>query len=289
MSRAASRIPELVRTGDPGTSWVSAAGTLSEAPRTSPADATSRTLPRTTGDRRSHATWSPDRLAAAVSVSRAPRTATPFNDLLSDELDFFNTIGAHHDVDHGELLVRRGEQARDVHLVDRGAVAEISGVGDRRPIAAFALPNEVCGAIPVVLHEAAGWDCVAITPTSLVTVQADRFHAAVRDWWADRWATRALWWLAEFGARATAVDDIGLAGEVAALLLRHRDGPIESSALADVLDVTEGMIERVLGDFRRAGAIRLTGGRVSVVRVERLHGAVTAGRRLDTRLARRRD
>jgi CRP-like cAMP-binding protein len=179
-----------------------------------------------------------------------------FHRLLNDELDFFNEIGTRHDVQRGTVLVRHGEPVRRVHLVEQGTVAVFSRVDRRRPISAFALPSEVCGAMPALLGGRAESDDVALTNTSVITVRAEQFTAAVR-WneWADRWATRVLWWLAEFGARAAARDTTGLAGEVAVLLRRHRDNRgIQGRALADVLDVDVETVESVLAEFGRTGA-----------------------------------
>lgn len=238
---------------------------------------------RTDADRRCKDAWSPARLAAAVAVTRPARSATPFNDLLDDELELFTTIGTHHDVRHGVVFIRRGEPVRDVFLITRGAVAAVvSECIGRRPIVSFALPDEVCCAIPALLDEPAAWDGVTVADSSLISIPADRFNAAVGEQWTDRWATRALWWLVEFGARANEFDGTDLSSEVAALLLRHRNPHgigICISALADVLDVDEDAIERVLVDLRRYGAIGLAAnGVVSVTRADRLHGAVTAAR-----------
>jgi CRP-like cAMP-binding protein len=248
-------------------------------------DATVDSFRRPDADRRCKGAWSPGRLAAAVAVTRPARAATPFNNLLSDELEFFTAIGARHDVRHGVVFVRRGEPIRDVYLVARGAVAAVvPESAGRRPIVGFALPDEMSCAIPALLDEPAAWDGITVADSSLISIPADRFNAAVRDGWTDRWATRALWWLAEFGARANEFDGTDLSSEVAALLLRHRNlNGIEgcTRALADVLDVSSHAIEQVLVDLRRYGAIQVSdGGVVSVAYPDRLHGVVSAGRRL---------
>jgi CRP-like cAMP-binding protein len=253
-------------------------------------DATIDSFRRPDADRRCKDAWSPDRLAAAVAITRPARPATPFNDLLSDELEFFTAIGTRHNVRHGVVFVRRGEPIRDVYLVARGAVAAVvPESAGRRPIVGLALPDEMCCAIPALLDEPAAWDGVTVTDSSLISIPADRFNAAVRDGWTDRWATRALWWLAEFGARANEFDGSDLPSEVAALLLRHRNlhqvGDC-TRALADVLDVSSDAVEQVLVDLRRYGAIRVGGGGVvSVAYPDRLHGVVRAARRLHAALA----
>lgn len=255
--------------------------------RTTPAEdkTTGASFRRTDADARYKDAWSPARLSAAVAVTRPPCSATPFSGLLRDELNFFTETGTRHDVRHGVVLMRRGQPACEVHLVERGVVAAIRGVDGHRPISAFALANEVCGAIPALLCQPAEWDNIALADSSLITVSANRFNAAVRNGWADRWATRALCWLAEFGARATDLDGTPLAGQVVALLLRHRDGHgIDhcTGALADVLDVDEDAIGRILGDLRRLGVITLAGDRVSVTQAERLLGILAAARRSDS-------
>jgi CRP-like cAMP-binding protein len=258
----------------------------SAIPRTTPAeDKTTGAFRRTDADARYKDAWSPARVSAAVAVTRPAPAAIPFIELLSDELSFFTETGTRRDVRHGVVLMRRGEPARDVHLVERGVVAAIRGIDGHRPISAFALANEVCGAIPALLGQPAEWDNITLADSSLITVSADRFNAAVRDGWVDRWATRALCWLAEFGVRATDLDGTALAGQVAALLLRHRDGPgIDhcTGALADVLDVDEDAIGRILAELRRLGMVRLVGNRVSVTRAEKLHGILTAARQSDS-------
>jgi CRP-like cAMP-binding protein len=247
-------------------------------------------LRRPDADRRCKDAWSPGRLAAAVAFTRPARPATPFKELLSDELEFFTAIGTCHDVPHGVVFVQRGEPIRNVYLVARGAVAAVlRASAGRRPILGFTLPNEMCYAIPALLDDLAGWDGVTVADSSLISIPADRFNTAVRDDWTDRWATRALWWLAEVGARANEFDGTDLSSEVAALLLRHRNlHGIEgcTSALADVLDVNTDTIKQVLANLRRHGAIRLGGGDVvNVTHPDRLHGVVTAARRPHAALA----
>jgi CRP-like cAMP-binding protein len=222
-------------------------------------------------------------LAAAVALTRPARAATPFNELLSDELEFLTAIGTRHDVRHGVLFVRRGEPTLNVYLVARGAVATVvRESAGRRPIAGFALPNEMCCAIPALLDEPAPWDGITVADSSLISIPADRFNAAVRDSWTDRWATRALWWLTEFGARANEFDGTDLSTEVAALLLRHRSlHCIEhcATALADVLDVDSDAVEQVLSQLQRYAAIQLaSSGVVRVAQPDRLYGIATAAR-----------
>jgi len=235
-----------------------------------------RTMRATRGCR---GTWSPARLSAAVAITRPSRVATPFSELLCDELEFFKAVGTSEDVGPGVAFMRRGESVHDVYLVVRGAIAAVvSDTAGRRPIVAFALKDEVCCAIPALLHEPLPWDGVTVAASSLLAIPAERFNDAVRDRWADRWATRALWWLTEFGARANEIDEANLANEVAALLLRHRaPNGIEgcSSALADVLDVDDDAIEQVLAYLRRLGAIQTTNsGVIRVTQPDKLHNLV---------------
>ena len=169
-------------------------------------------------------------------------------------------------------------------MLFRSGVAAVREFGPRRPIVGFAVRDEVCCAMPALLHQPAAWDGVAVVDSMFIAIPADRFAAAVGERWADQWATRTLSWLVEIGARAADMDGTELPVEVAALLLRHRDGTGIvgcAGALADVLDVDENAIRRVLADLRRLGAIRLTGRRVCVTQPKRLQGIITAGRRVD--------
>lgn len=231
-------------------------------------------------DRRDPTAWSTARLSAAVDVIRG-RRATANGRLFADEIDFFASNGTRHEVPSGMVLAERGQPARDVHLVERGAVAVFGAIERHRPILAIIMPDELCGAVPALLHQAAPWDTAAITDSSVVTVPADRFVSAVLDRWADRWSTRTLSWLAAIGTRVADLDGIDLTAQVAALLLRQRDGSsvgIRCRTLVDLLDVDDDAIRRVLDDLRRLGAVRLHSGHVTVAQAHLLRAAAAAAR-----------
>jgi CRP-like cAMP-binding protein len=164
-----------------------------------------------------------------------------------------------------------------VDLVERGAVAVIGDYRGRRPILAFALRHELCCAVPALLHEPVPWDAVAVTDAAVITVPADVFTAAVRERWVDRWTTRTLAWLAEVGAGVAVLEEPDPAAQVAALLLRSR-GEVSADlcrqTIADLLDLDDATIRDVLGRLELLGAVRLSGGRISVARPEILRGAV---------------
>jgi CRP-like cAMP-binding protein len=236
------------------------------------------------GVRYRHA-WSQARLSAAVALAPPPGGRAPRDGPLSDEIEFFTSIGAQRDLSYGVTLVHGGENVREVHLVVRGAVAVVSDRDERRPILGFTVPDEICGPVPVLLREPALWDAVTVTESSVITVPAARFSAEVRDRWMDRWCTRSLSWLAAMGARSADLD-CDLTGQVAVLLLRHRaEIPVAlcRRTIADLLDADEETIGPILLDFERLGAVRLRSGRIAVTQVEILRSTVAAARRERTR------
>ena len=229
--------------------------------------------------------WSPDRLSAAIAAARLPGGRTAIERPLRDELEFFASSGVRREVAHGVTLVRGGEKIREVSLIVRGAVAVVGDRGERRPILGFKMPNHLCGPVPVLLHEPALWDAVTVTRSTVITVPAARFSAAVRDHWVERWSTRSLSWLATMGARSADLD-CDLTGQAAALLLRHRgEMPVTlcRRTIADLLDAEEGAIEPILRRFERLGAVRIREGRIAVSQVEILRATVASARRERTR------
>ena len=170
----------------------------------------------------------------------------------------------------------------EVYLVQRGAVAVIDKQGRRRPILSFAVRSEFCCAVPALLQEPAPWDAVTVMGSSVITVPIAHFSAAVREKWVDRWSTRTLSWLAEVGARIADLDERDLTGQAAALLLRHRGEfslDLCSRTIADLLDVEDDAIRRVLAELERRGAVQVASGRVSVARPEILRATVATARR----------
>lgn len=241
---------------------------------------TTTAQPISTG-RRWVTSWSGARLSAAIVATRSTRASTTIDPLLSDEIEFFAAEGIRRDVPSGVVLAKHGQPVRDVHLVAHGAVAVLDDLAGRQPILAFALPNELCGAVPALLNEPAPWDTVTVADSSVVTIPTERFTTAVRERWVDRWSTRTLSWLAEIGARVADLDGSDLTAHVAALLLRspdtasiHRCG----RTLADLLDVDNDAIRQVLTDLSRRGAVRITRGRVTIARPDLLQAIVTAAR-----------
>lgn len=221
--------------------------------------------------------WSQARLSAAVSATRCRRERVASEQPLDDEVEFFLAVGIRRDVPAGVALVHRSTPMHEVHLVERGAVAVIGDYRGRRPILAFALRDELCCAVPALLHEAVPWDAVAVTDAAVITVPTDVFTAAVRERWVDRWTTRTLAWLAEVGACVANLDEPDPAAQVAALLLRSR-GEVSADlcrrAIADLLDLDDATVRDVLGRLELLGAVHLSGGHISVVRPEILRGAV---------------
>jgi hypothetical protein len=169
-------------------------------------------------------------------------------------------------------------------------LAVIGDHGGRHPIVAFALRHELCSAVPALLHEAMPWDAVAVMDSSVITVPADVFTSAVRDRWVDRWATRALTWLAEVGTWMADLDQPAPEAQTAALLLRFRGTYSQElcrRTIADLLDLDDIMTREVLGEFERLGAVRHSEGRISVVRPELLRATITAAGRPQRRVTSR--
>jgi CRP-like cAMP-binding protein len=236
---------------------------------------------RTDPGSRYRSSWSTARLSAAVAATRLGRGRVAVDRPLRDEIEFFAAMGTRHEVACGTALVRRGTAMGEVHLVQRGAVAVIGKHGGRRPILSFAVRSEFCCAVPALLEEPAPWDAVTVMGSSVITVPTAHFAAAVRERWVDRWSTRTLSWLAEIGARIADLDERNLTGQAAALLLRHR-GELSlnlcSRTIADLLDIDDETVRRVLAELERLGAVRLAGRRVSVAQLEILQATVAAAR-----------
>jgi CRP-like cAMP-binding protein len=261
------------------------AGTVKARPLTpgaaADADATARRSPLLGDGIRYRSAWSPGRLSAAVAAALPPGARPPVDGLLDDELEFFASIGVRSDLAHGTTLIDAGQKIQEVHLIVQGAAAVVSDRGGRRPILAFALPNELCCPVPVLLHERALWGAVTVTDSTVITVEAAQFSAAVRDRWVDRWSTRSLSWLASMGARSADLD-CDLTGQTGALLLRHRwELPVAlcRQTIADLLDAGEESVEAILFHFELLGAVRLRNGRMAVTQVETLKSTVAAARR----------
>lgn len=253
----------------------------------------SRPVERSTGrsadvaGREQRAGWSKARLSAAVAVNRCGRKPVPSEQPLRDEVEFFADVGTRRDVRTGAALARRGSTVREVHLVERGALAVTGEHGGRSPILAFALRGDLCCAVPVLLHESTPWDAVAVMDSSVIAVPADAFSEAVGDRWVDRWSTRTLAWLAEVGTRMADLDQPDPKAQVAALLLRFRGSHSEDlcrRAIADLLDLDDASARSVLSDFERVGAVRNVGGHLSVVRADLLRATITAASRPQRRI-----
>lgn len=228
-------------------------------------------MPRGTGDARERGAWSRSRLSAAVFASRGARGAATAEQPLRDEIEFFSAVGTRRRVRDGAAVVRRGQMMGEVHLVERGALAVVGEQNGRRPILAFAVRSELCCAVPALLDEPAPWDAVALMGSSVITMPATTFTAAVRERWADRWATRTLTWLAEVGARIADLDERDVNAQVAVLLLRHRgDLPVDicCRTISDLLDLDDDTTRQVLSEFEQLGAVCVTNGRIRVSRPE---------------------
>lgn len=227
---------------------------------------------------RRHPGWSRGRLAAAVSASRSVPGAERSNRPFADELDFFAANGRRRDVRAGTALVDRGSRTREVHLVERGAVAVLAEHDGRKPILTFALRRELCCAVPALLHQNAPWDVVAVTDAAMITVPADVFTSAVRERWVERWTTRTLTWLAEVGARVADLDAADSTAQAAALLLRaHGDFSAElcRRTIADLLDLDDFSVRVILDRLDRLGAVELSGSRIAVTRPDLLRKVAT--------------
>lgn len=223
--------------------------------------------------------WSTARLSAVVAATRVDGENVGAGQPLRDEIDFFTAMGTRQEVPSGVALVRRGTVMGDVHLVQRGAVAVLGHEGGRRPILALALRRELCGAIPALLPEPAPWDAVTVMESSVVTVPAVAFAAAVQERWADRWSSRILSWLAEVGARVADLEGRDVDAQVAAVLLRHHGEmgvDICRRTIADLLDLDVEVVRPVLAEFVRLGAVSITDGRISVAHGEILRAALGA-------------
>lgn len=249
---------------------------------TAVAERTAAASARPAGEAGSHhtAAWSKARLSAAVAATRSGRMPVPREQPLLDEIEFFGAVGTRRDVRSGAALARRGTTVGEVHLVERGALAVVGNHGGRNPILAFALRRELCCAVPVLLHEATPWDAIAVVDSSVITVAADAFTAAVLERWVDRWTTRTLTWLADVGTRMADLDQPDPRAQVAALLLRNRGThsmELCRRTIADLLDLDEVTTRNILTDLESLGAIRHTGGCIAVARPEILRRIITAG------------
>lgn len=217
---------------------------------------------------RYHTSWSTGRLSAVLATTR---NSQEIDQLQRDEQEFFAAEGVRRDVDCGVVLARSGQVVTDVHLIDRGAAAILGELGERRPILALTVAGELCGAVPALLGEAVPWDVVTVNPSSILSMPAERFVAAVRERWADRWSTRVLTWLAEVGVQNHCLERTDLGEEVAAFLLQHPQvtcGHASCRALADVLDVGAQAIRQVVDRFAQRGALRVVGDQINVTNTD---------------------
>ena len=238
-------------------------------------------LTRTDAESEHRGGWSRNRLSAAVAAIRGDHAPPAGGRPLPDEIEFFATIGRRRDIPHGVALARRGTTTGEVHLVERGALALVDEHDGRRPIVAFAVRREFCGSVPALLHEPEPWDAVAVMDSSVITMPAARFSAAVHDRWVDRWTTRTLAWLAAVGARIADIDGRDLDAQAAALLLRHPgEFPVEvcRRAISDLLDIDDATTRRIVDDLEQRGAVRVIGSRISVARPDILRDVVAVGR-----------
>ena len=230
-------------------------------------------------DSRVRASWSKARLSAAVAAIRCSRASRSGERPLQDELEFFGAVGTRHEVRSGTVLSRRGSAVSEVHLVERGAVAVTGDHRGHSPILAFALRRELCCAVPALFTEATPWNAVAVMNSSVITVSADTFTAAVRDRWVDRWTTRTLTWLADVGTWATDLDQPDPRMRVATLLLRVRGAHSEDlcrRTISDVLDLDDVTTRNALSDLERIGALQHVGGRFSVARPDILRATLSS-------------
>jgi CRP-like cAMP-binding protein len=190
-------------------------------------------------------------------------------------------VGSRRQIRAGAALAHQDAPVSEVHLVERGAVAVLGDHSGRRPILDFALPHELCGAVPALLHQPAPWDAVAVTDAAVITVPVDVFTSAVQDRWVDRWTTRTLTWLAEVGSRVADLDEIDPTGQVAALLLRaHGEYLAEPCrrTIADLLDLDDATVGGALAQLRGIGAVKASGGRITITRPELLRRVVVGAR-----------
>jgi CRP-like cAMP-binding protein len=261
--------------GDGGTGPVMSASTRDLTGAQS-AGTTAPTFDRDASVRR-RTGWSRRRVSAAVSVTRCGHERVASEQPLADEVEFFAALGSRRDVPAGVTLVPRGRPMHEVYLVESGAVAVLDDRGDRRPILAFALPREVCCAVPALLRQAVPWDAVAVTDAAVLAVPADVFTSVVRERWVDRWTTRTLTWLAEVGSRVAELDEPDSAAQVAALLLRS-GGEFSMElchrTIADLLDLDDSTMREVLSRLEMLRAVRLSGRHISVAQPERLRDVV---------------
>lgn len=226
-----------------------------------------------------HTPWSARRLSAAIAATRHRSHGS--RRALHDEIEFFTAHGAERRVASGTSIVHSGRRVGEVHLIRDGAFAVMNRMGDRWPILDIAVPDEICCPLSLFLGEPAPWEAVAVVDSSVVSMPADRFCAAVRDRWTDRWSTRTLNMLAEIGARVADLDARDLAGQAAALLLRlHGETSVVlcRETMCDLLDVDPGTATRVIAEFERLGAVELTGDRIRVSDAKVLHSTVSAAR-----------
>jgi CRP-like cAMP-binding protein len=226
--------------------------------------------------------WSQRRLSAAVSATRCGRRPSSEHPL-GDEVEFFSAVGKRREVPAGVALVHRSKQMHEVHLIERGAAAVIGEHRGRRPILAFALRDELCCAVPALLHEPAPWDAVTVTDAAVITVPADVFTAAVHERWVDRWTTRTLLWLAQVGTRVADLDASDPVAQVAAVLLRSKSevtAELCRSTIADLLDLDDAAVRDIIGRLELVGAVRVSGGRISVIAPEILRATVAGTHRL---------
>jgi len=186
----------------------------------------------------------------------------------------------------GKVIISEGDKVDNIHLVLTGLATRSKTLPDGdRQLMAFLVPGDLCD-IEVFVLEAMDHDIVALSDTTCVLIPADEIRSLLTE---STNITRALWWstmtdsavlrewIVNHGKRESRER---LAHIFCELLIRYRvvDGtsddtipfPMTQEELAEATGMTPVHVNRMLGQLRSEGLIRLDNKTLSILDFEGL-------------------
>jgi CRP/FNR family transcriptional regulator, cyclic AMP receptor protein len=187
----------------------------------------------------------------------------------------------------GELIFRRGDPGRAIYVIESGRVKiSLSSAEGKEVILALLGAGDFFGELAVLDGEPRSADAAAFEPTSLLVLLRQDLR---RD--LEARPRIAVELLAALSRRLRAADGViadaaflDVPGRVAQTLLRLAEdeqragavGPrLTQAELAGLVGATRESVVRCLGAFERAGLIRRSGGRITVLRPDALRRRAT--------------
>ena len=189
-------------------------------------------------------------------------------------------------LDRGDLIFRKGDEARHLYLIREGRVAIAAHAADgRESVVAVLGPGSLLGEMPLFDDGPRSADARALTPASLVALE----FGELRDALADH--PEALWEVVRVFARRLRATDEALAdamfldvpGRTAKRLLElagaddEFDMPLTQEELAGVVGASRERVNRALSTFVKLEWLEVSGrSRYRILRREELAARATA-------------